>query len=133
MKTLRLAGITLLAFLTIGFVSCSKNDDKDDNGNNLNNNSSNLAGTTWVGYYSEKKDEGPALKFMSDNIVVWIDWEGSGVDYEEDIEETCTYEYTAPNGVITHLDNQSSTFVINGSTMTWYCSPKGKIWTLKRQ
>lgn len=32
MKTLRLAGITLLAFLTIGFASCNK----DNNGNNTN-------------------------------------------------------------------------------------------------
>ena len=121
----KLICITLMMLLTssmVTIVSCSKDNGTANNTNtvvNNDNNSSSLAGTVWKYNYNDlhKKDEGGGLKFLSQTQVTVIDWEStnSGV-YEEDVEESGTYEYTAPDGQL-HLTSGDYNFFINDNTL----------------
>lgn len=66
MKTLRLAGVILLAFLTIGFASCNK----DNNGNNTNNtNNTNNEIIEYQGEYPAPEN----IEYVEDGITYEIE------------------------------------------------------------
>ena len=101
----KLICITLMMLLTasmVTIVSCSKDNGTANNTNTVVNNDNNSSG---------------GLKFLSQTQVTVIDWEStnSGV-YEEDVEESGTYEYTAPDGQL-HLTSGDYNFFINDNTL----------------
>lgn len=125
-KIFSVAFVLLLAAATMTAVSCGKdngttntNNNVVNNGNN-NNNQSGLAGTVWKYNYDDlhKKNEGGGLKFLSQTQVTVIDWEydSSDSEYEEDVEESGTYEYTAPDGQL-HLTSGDYNFFVEGNTL----------------
>ena len=108
-------------------VSCEKKSDTD------------LSGTVWKYNYWEAfgeadgKDEGGGLKFISPTIVNAFDWEYErNGQYVEEVFETGTYTYTAPDGVL-YMRSGSYLFNINGNTMKVFDVDNIPVITLKRQ
>lgn len=98
----------------MGFVSsCGKESDTNNNEENSNNNS--LVGTSWIYYYNSSRDEGSTIRFVSESVAYWSDWEYEHGEYVEDVDQV-NYVYNAPNGVFTK-SGHSVNFTINGNSL----------------
>lgn len=125
MKSLKVLLLVLAAAMIA--ISCEKKSASD------------LTGTVWkYNYYeisgeADGKNEGGGLKFISPSIVNAFDWEYErDGQYVEDVFETGTYSYTAPDGVL-YMRSGSYLFNINGNTMKLFDVDDIPVITLKRQ
>ncbi len=106
---------------------------------NTSNDSSDLTDTVWKYNYQDafgeedSKDEGGGLRFVSPSIVNAFDWEyeNNGM-YVEEVFETGTYSYVAPDGVL-YMRSGTFLFNINGNTMRLYDFEDVPVIILKRQ
>ena len=125
MKSLKVLVLALTAAMIA--VSCEKKSATD------------LSGTVWKYNYwevlgeADGKNEGGGLKFISPTIVNAFDWEYErNGQYVEEIFETGTYTYTAPDGVL-YMRSGSYLFNISGNTMKVFDIDDVPVITLKRQ
>ena len=110
-KMKRILYMFVIATMVMTTVSCGNDDDVSEN-NDINQ---SLVGTLWVGRYPEKREEGCALRFVSDAAVYVIDWEDAYPGDEAD-STLCTYSYLYPKGTI-EAPSATVTFIVGGNTL----------------
>lgn len=123
MKPIKLVSLFVCIISMIFFFSCSKDD----------NNGGSLVGTSWIYYYGSDRNEGSTIRFVSESVAYWTDWEYEHGEYVEDVDQV-NYVYNAPNGVLTKL-GRSMNFTINGNSLVLYLIFDGtsEVWTYNKQ
>ncbi|MBQ6955774.1 MAG: hypothetical protein IJP80_04080 [Bacteroidales bacterium] len=127
-KPFRLLAFMAIIASTAVICACDKSDnDNDSNGSTTNN--ASIIGSIWTTDYDKGYPEGWGLLFATSTKVHLLDWEYEHGDFVYDIEDSFTYSYEDPNGIIyvqttTGSGTDASTmrfeapFVIKNNTMT---------------
>lgn len=118
----------LFAFAaSMSFMSSCSKDEKDSANNSNGNSNSSLVGTSWTHYYGSNETEGSTIRFATETVAYWSDWEYENGEYVEDVDQV-NYYYNAPNGVFTR-SGRSVNFTINGNSMVVTNGSESSIYT----
>ena len=89
---------------------------------------------SWTYYYGSDRNEGSTIRFVSESVAYWTDWEYEHGEYVEDVDQV-NYVYNAPNGVLTKY-GRSMNFTINGNSLVLYRifdDGTSEVWTYNKQ
>lgn len=89
--------IAIFSALILSLSSCKKDE--------------NIVGTSWVYYYDYSQQEGSTIRFVTETVAYFSDWEYEHGEYVEDVVQL-SYIYNAPNGVL-YKNGGSLSFTIN--------------------